>query len=195
MHSRLSDQICRCPTPQAHRKEVKSFYSQLKCYNQVQKCNLLLVVQRAGLELMDRSSDMPKTEDYLERSHADMLLFLFGVYTMQSRCILGNLKSAVELGEIYWKCSGPLACPYFLFSALTAFDHWKKSYKKKYWKIFRRFHKDLDRWSKKGNPNATHLLTLLDAELLVTQNAEVKVINDVFDKAKASANNSRFLHI
>jgi hypothetical protein len=89
------------------------------------------------------------------------------------------------------------AATYSLFSALIALEHWKKSYGPKrfrYWRIFRKNHRELQSWVARGNPNTRHLVYLLDAAYLSTKKGKDDEVKRMYDKSIAVARRGGFVH-
>jgi predicted ATPase len=193
-------------------KEINSFVVRLNAYNQVHMCCSHLNLQRTVLELMGCSENMAKFtgkylddeafEKYLGRAQSKMVVFMFWMFTMQARYTLGDMASAVKYGERCWR-SKPIdgafafSAPYVHFTALTALEEWKRSHKLRYMRIFRKHYKQIQYWVSKGNPNAVHLLALLDAEKLTTRKirkVHPDTIRTAFDSAISMATSGGFVH-
>jgi hypothetical protein len=193
--------------------DIFSFCEQLKSYNQKMTWNVLLIIQRSCLELTNRSSEIEKLmdkkhdddsfESYVKVSNGGKCLYQFAVHTLQCRYYLGNIESALKYANFCWK-SKDLQGAYvicvilYLCSALTALEQWKltrPSSRRRYWLIFRKNHRNLISWTNKGNPNTSHLVHLLDAELLSTRKqAKPDEVKSLFDKSISKASRSGFLH-
>ena len=180
------------------------FYDQLQTYNQAMQWHRLATIQRSLLELTNRSDEMSRLtgtvlddeefEEYLKRVKADAPVSFFYMFTTICRFYLGDIESALKFGDKFWRSKGLrgffiCSVPYFLFGALTALDHWKKTgrVRFRYWRIFRKNHRELKTWAMKGNPNTSHFVTLLDAELLVVRKANASEVRDTYDRSIAMA--------
>ena len=180
------------------------FCDQLKTCNQFLLWNRLATIQRSLLELTNRSDEMSRLtgtvlddeefEEYLKRVKADAPVSFFYMFTTICRFYLGDIESAFKFGEKAWRSkslrdASIFAVPCFLFSALTALDHWKRTGRMhfRYWRIFRKNHRELKTWARKGNPNTSHFVTLLDAELLVVRKANASEVRDTYDRSIAMA--------
>ena len=189
-----------------------SFCRQLKAYNQMMMWYSLVTMQRSCLELTGRSDEMVKLtgdvlddtafEEYLRIAKAEMCEFLFWMNSSIWRYYLGDMTSALKYGEKCWRSKGVTGAfvysvTYFFFSALIALEHWKKSYGPKrfrYWRVFRRNHRELQAWVAKGNPNSRHLVYLLDAEYLSTRKGKDDEAQRMYDKSIAVARRAGFVH-
>ena len=182
-----------------------NFGDKLKAYNQLVMWNAIVIMQRQFLELVGRSHEMSRLtitvlddtafEKFLVKSKAEMCLLLFGICTTMSRYYLGDVESALKFAERCWRSKSlkgvfVYSVPFFLVSALTALEHCKTLHGPKrfrYWRVFRRFHKEVKLWAAKGDPNTHHLVHLLDAELMVARNGKTDEIQCTYDEAIATA--------
>lgn len=165
-------------------KDMFSFCRQLRKYRQSLMFLYLLFLLRTALEITDRSKDISSLlgkklndeefEDYIRKGNGKQALFNFWICHIESRYYLGDMDSALAYGEKCWRVERRtlafLYLPsYFTFSALTSLRFWKKTRKRRHWRIFRKYHRKIKNWVKQGNPNSRHLDALLDAELLATK--------------------------
>jgi hypothetical protein len=192
--------------------DVFSFCHHLKAYKQMMMWYTLATLQRSCLELTGRSDEMVKLtrkllddtafDEYLRIAKAETCEFLSWMYCSMCRYYLGDMASALKYGEKCWQSNGikgafVYAATYSLFSALIALEHWKKSYGPKrfrYWRIFRKNHRELQSWVARGNPNTRHLVYLLDAAYLSTKKEKDDEVKRMYDKSIAVARRGGFVH-
>jgi histidine kinase len=192
--------------------DVFRFCSQLKAYKHMIMWYALATIQRACLELTGRADEMVTLtgtvldgtafEEYLRIAKAELCEFIFWMHCSMCRYYLGDMTSALKYGEKCWQSKGlkgafVYSVPYFLFSALIALEHWKKTYGPKrirYWRLFRKNHRELQSWMAKGNPNTRHLVLLLDAAYLSTRKGNANVVQRMYDKSIALARRTGFVH-
>jgi hypothetical protein len=191
--------------------DVSSFSCQFRAYNQILSLNLMFCVQRLLLELVDRPRGMAELtsgvvfddeafEEYLRTAGADMVVFLFWMYTSWARFYLGDLKSALFYANKCWRSKGLkgaffYSVPYFFIGALTALESHKATHKLRYWRIFRKNHRELKKWAQRGNLNTSHVITLLDAELLAVRRTKNSgVVRSTYNKSIALASRGGFVH-
>lgn len=194
---------------EAIARDAFAFGNQLKKYQQTLMFKYFLFTQRGLLELMDRTDELShfleniqddhEFESFLAQDGDKNGLNSFWLITMESRFILGNLDSAIEFGEKSWKRLGPSgfnsATPSFLlFSALTALDAWKRRRKRRHWRMFRKCHKEIAPWVKKGNLNSRHMVLLLDAELAVVKKQKSDHVRSIFESSISLASRCGFVH-
>jgi predicted ATPase len=192
--------------------DIFSFCRHLKAYKQIMMWYSLATMQRSCLELTGRSNEMVKLtrkvlddtafDEYLRIAKAKMCEFIFWMLCSMCRYYLGDMASAIKLREKCWQSSGfkgafVYAVKYFFFSALIALEQWKQTYgprRFRYWRIFRKNHRELQSWVAKGNPNARHLAYLLDAVYLSTQKGKDDEVKRMYDKSIALARRGGFVH-
>jgi hypothetical protein len=194
------------------------FADQLKTYNQYMMWNVLLIAQRANLELADRSEEIDKLigivpDDesflsYLNGERAYLHHYLYCILTMRSRYIVGDKISSRVYAKKCWRLkylqgAFHYSVIHFFYSALVAMECWRAESEKfnasqrrwRYWRLFRRFQRTLQSWTAKGDPNTVHLVALLRAEVLTTkQNMTMESIQEAYHQSINPARRSGFLH-
>lgn len=185
--------------------ECHHFRLQLQKHKQHLMLKLVLILQRFCLELVGRLSEMParlkddeSCESYFGQGDGQFCVFAFGMYTFQARYYLGDMDSALAFAEKCWRSNAlqgafVYSVGYFVGSALTALHFWKKTRKRRFWRIFKKNHRELQSWVKKGNLNVIHLVALLDAELLIVRKADREKICTAFEKSISLATSGGFI--
>jgi len=195
--------------------DIFRFCDQLKAYKQIMTWYILATMQRSCLALIGRSNEMARlTEtvlddtafgEYLKTSKAEFAEFFFWLQCSMCHYYLGNMDSALTMVDKCWRSKEGLkgavvySVTYFLASALIAVEHWRKSApgpkRLRYWRIFRKYHKELRSWVAKGNPNTRHLVHLLNAVSLSTRRSSTtEAVQRWYDKSIAMARRAGFLN-
>lgn len=190
--------------------QIRVYCRTLRKHKQLVVLKYLLVTRRISLELMGRPNEMATLirgelddvafESFLAQENGDMCCLCFWMYTMQARYYLGDMDSALEYGKRCWRSKAlkgafVYSVAFYGISALTALHFWRKTRKLRYWRIFRKYHRELQKWVKRGNLNTRHLVALLDAELLVVaRRANPDEFGIKFDRAISLAHAGGFTH-
>jgi histidine kinase len=195
--------------------DIFSFCDQLKSYNQKMVWDLFIILQRTCLELTNRSDEIVRLtgrtfenddafESYINESTESKGMFQHCLHAFPCRFYLGNLATALKYAKYCWQINGlqgayALVIEYYLFSALVSLENWKKIVnpviRHRYWLQFRKYHRCLQTWTTKGNPNTGHLVKLLYAEFLANRkHIKPDEIKSYFDMSIARASRAGFLH-